>query len=130
MSNYLIENVSDLINSLKLSKEKNIKFSIDNNDKDKIVMLILKAFEDGLLYHDICNDEIYKVFEDYQKELMDIITEEFKQKHTYHEDDYYIEIQKIYQKVGLFLEGRHINDKNEFNNIEVKNIFDMIKKNK
>jgi len=130
MSDIPLDNMNEFIDYLKQSKEKNIKFSVDNNDKDKIVMLLLKAFEDGLLYHDICNDEIYKVFEDYQKELMDIITEEFKQKHTYHEDDYYIEIQKIYQKVSLFLEGRHINNKNESNNIEVINIFDMIRKNK
>jgi len=128
MSDIPLDNMNEFIDYLKQSKEKNIKFSVDNNDK--IVMLLLKAFEDGLLYHDICNDEIYKVFEDYQKELMDIITEEFKQKHTYHEDDYYIEIQKIYQKVSLFLEGRHIDDKNKSDNIEVINIFDMIRKNK
>jgi|LakMenE18May11ns_1017448.scaffolds.fasta_scaffold9547687_2 hypothetical protein len=130
MSDIPLDNINEFIDYLKQSKEKNIKFSIDNNNKDNIVMLILKAFEDGLLYHDICNDEIYNVFEDYQKELMDIIIEEFKQKHTYHEDDYYIEIQKKYQKVGLFLEGRYINNKNKSSNIEIKNIFDMIRNNK
>jgi vacuolar-type H+-ATPase catalytic subunit A/Vma1 len=130
MSDIPLDNINEFIDYLKQLKEKNIKFSIDNNDKDKIVMLLLKAFEDGLLYHDICNDEIYKVFEDYQKELMDIITEEFKQKQAYHENDYYIEIQKIYQKISLFLENRYMNNKNESNNIEVRNIFDMIRKNK